>query len=184
MTTPGCRNVWSAVTGLGLLLAARSAWAQAPAVPAPAWASPQPWFVYLVILVVLFGTLLSLVLIRSALHRSEWSLADALSEETEVTATVVGADSQKKPLLEGDKPVTITEMRASTSRLIALMGMMAILLMFVGFGSFSLYSFALTGAMPAQIDKVIYFLMSGMTLFAPYVVNKFASMFESLAPKP
>ena len=30
----------------------------------------------------------------------------------------------------------------------------------------------------------IHFLMSGMTLFAPYVVNKFASMFESLTPKP
>jgi hypothetical protein len=182
MRTPGCRNVWLAVMGLVLLGASGPAWAQAPA--APAWASPRPWFVYLVILVVLFGTLVSLILIRSALHRSEWSLADALSEETEVTATVVSAAGQKKPLLDGDKPVTITEMRASTSRLIALMGMMAILLMFLGFGSFSLYSFALTGTMPAQIDKVIYFLMSGMTLFAPYVVNKFASMFESLTPKP
>ena len=180
MTTRGSRNVWSAVPGLALLLVAGPAWAQ-PA--ASAWAAPQGWFVYLVILIVLVGTLVALLLIRSALYRSEWSLADALSEDTDVTATTVNAAGQKEPLFRDDKPVTVTEMRASASRLIALMGMMAILLMFMGFGSFSLYSFAMTGTMSAQVDKVIYFLSSGMTLFAPYVVNKFASIFESLAPK-
>ena len=34
-----------------------------------------------------------------------------------------------------------------------------------------------------DLDKVQGFLVSGLTLFAPYLVNKFASVFESLAPK-
>ncbi len=76
-----------------------------------------------------------------------------------------------------------TEMRASVSRLVALMGMMVILLMFLGFGSFALYEFAVTGSVPDSIDKAIKFLVAGLTLFAPYVVNKFSNLFESLAPK-
>ena len=170
----------SGVIALAVALGATPAWAQAPT----DWAAPRPWFVYTVIIVVLVATLLSLILIRAALSRSHWSLADALSEEAEVTATVTDANGQKTPLLNNGQPVSIAEMRASVSRLIALMGMLAILLMFVGFGAFSLYTFAMTGTVSAQIDKVIYFLMSGMTLFAPYVVNQFRSIFESLSPKP
>jgi hypothetical protein len=168
-----------------LLLTALPAWAQAPLAASPAdWAVPSPWFVYTVVLVVLVGTLVSLLLIRAALGASHWSLADALSEVTEVTATVKNAQGDLEPRLDASgKPLMVTEPRASSSRLIAMMGMMGILLMFVGFGSFSLYAFALTGTVSSQIDKVIYFLMSGMTLFAPYVVNKFASMFQSVSPK-
>jgi hypothetical protein len=179
------RHAARLLTGLALLLTAWPAWAQAPAVATPAeWAAPRPWFVYTVILVVLVGTLVSLLLIRAALGESHWSLADAMSEETEVTATVKDAKGDEEPMLDASgKPVMVTEMRASSSRLIALMGMMGILLMFVGFGSFSLYAFALTGNVSPQIDKVIYFLMSGMTLFAPYVVNQFSSIFQSMSPK-
>jgi hypothetical protein len=169
------------------MLAVVPAWAQgpAPATPPPAWASPQPWFVYTVIIVVLAGSLLAILLIRASLGHSTWSLADALSEEAEVTATVVDAAGQIQPRLDAaGKPIMITEMRASVSRLVALMGMMAILLMFIGFGAFALYSFAMNGAMPASIDKVIYFLLGGMTLFAPYIVNQFRAIFESLSPKP
>jgi hypothetical protein len=63
------------------------------------------------------------------------------------------------------------------------MGMLVILLMFLGFGSFALFHFAMTGKMPGDIDQIVNFLVAGMTLFAPYVVNKFSSLFESLAPK-
>lgn len=173
------------LTGLVLLLTSLPALAQAPPAAPPAeWAAPRLWFVYTVILVVLVGTLVSLLLIRTALAASHWSLADALSEAVEVTATVKNAEGDLEPKLDASgKPVMVTEPRASSSRLIALMGMMGILLMFVGFGSFSLYAFALTGTMSSQIDKVIYFLMSGMTLFAPYVVSKFSSMFQSMSPK-
>lgn len=167
--------------GLALLLTSVPAWAQDSVAP---WAAPRPWFVYTVILAVLLGTAVALLMIRTALGSSHWSLADAMSEGTEVAAMVKNAGGDPEPKLDASgKPVMVTEMRASSSRLIALMGMMGILLMFVGFGAFSLYAFALTGTMSAQIDKVIYFLMSGMTLFAPYVVNKFASVFQAFAPK-
>ncbi|MFH1167282.1 MAG: hypothetical protein V1852_24970 [Pseudomonadota bacterium] len=60
------------------------------------------------------------------------------------------------------------------------MGMIVILFMFIGFGIFALYGFGKTGSMPQGIDRVVSFLMAGMTLFAPYIVNKFASLFQGL----
>ena len=148
------------------------------------WAAPHVGVVYVVIFTVLIGSLLAILFIRAALGNSEWSLADALSEESEVTLMATNAAGQREAKLDASgKPVMVTEMRASSSRLIALMGMMSILLMFIGFGTFALFSFAYTGSMPADINKVISFLAAGLTLFAPYVVNKFSGMFESLAPK-
>src|SRR5207247_1467676 len=130
------------------------------------------------------GSLLTLLLIRAALGSSKWSLADALSEEAEVTSMEADPAGGTKPRLDASgKPLMVTEMRSSTSRLIALMGMIVILLMFLGFGAFALYSFGKTGNMPDSIDKVVNFLLAGLTLFAPYLVNKFATAFESLSPK-
>jgi hypothetical protein len=153
------------------------------------WSAPNDRFIYIVEGVLLAGTVVSLLVIRGALaSSSKWSIADALSEETEMTAMELvdpaRPDGPKKPVMVDNKPVTITEMRASSSRMIALMGMVMIMLMFLGFGSISLFSFAKTGEMPASIDKVINYLLAGMTLFAPYLVNKFASVFQSLSPKP
>jgi len=47
----------------------------------------------------------------------------------------------------------------------------------------ALYSFAQTGTIPANLDKVVDFLLAGLTLFAPYTVNKFSKIFEGFAPK-
>ncbi len=84
---------------------------------------------------------------------------------------------------KSDKPVKITELQPSSSRMVALMGMIVILLMFLAFGSFSLFIFAKTGEMPTSINDVVKFLVAGLTLFAPYAVNKFSKLFEGLAPK-
>ena len=156
----------------------------------PAWGAatdnvdkgmPAPWFVYTVIIVVFVGALLAIAFVRAAVANSTWSLADALSEESDVTA-MTGTPPQ--PMLDpSGQTVTVTEMRASSSRLIALVGMFVLLLMFLGFGSFAMYRFAMTGDMPNGIGDVINFLVAGLTLFAPYLVNKFSSLFESLAPK-
>lgn len=149
----------------------------------PAWQTPKSWFVYTVVIVVLAGSLIALILIRAALVNSKWSLSDALSEEVEVTA-VETVNGVEKPLLDAaQKPLAITEMRASTSRVVALMGMIVIIMMFLGFGTFALYEFAVTGNMPQSIDNVVNYLLAGLTLFAPYVVNKFSTMFASLTPK-
>jgi hypothetical protein len=126
-----------------------------------------------------------MALIRAALAcaKPKWSLADALSEETEVTFMAPDAAGRLTPQTDASgKPVMIVEMRASISRVIALMGMMVILLMFLGFGVFCLYSFALTGRMPESVGEIVKFLLAGLTLFAPYVVNKFSTVFQGLSP--
>jgi hypothetical protein len=150
----------------------------ATAVAQGAWTPPPGWFTYGVIGIVVVGAIVSMLLVRAALAAAKtWSLSDALSEETEVSSIVDG-----KPQINAatNEPVTVILMMASTSRLIAFMGMLVLILMFVGFGSFALYGFAVSGTLPASIDQVGKFLLAGMTLFAPYAVNKFAGVFESL----
>ena len=139
--------------------------------------APESWFIYTVVIVVLVGAILALAFIRAALSAStsKWSLAEALSEEVTVT------DTEKSEGQTESKEVT--KLCASSSRLVALMGMVVLLIMFLGFGTFALYSFGKTGKLPSSIDKVVHFLLAGLTLFAPYTVNKFASVFESLSPK-
>jgi hypothetical protein len=44
----------------------------------------------------------------------------------------------------------------------------------------ALFSLGSTGQVPDSLERVVNFLVSGMTLFAPYVVNKFASLFQGL----
>lgn len=149
------------------------------------WDAPGQAFVYFVVAVAFLASIIVLALIRTALTTPAWSLADALSEEVQVTlmAPPAGGGAPQPVMDANNKPIMVTEMRASSSRLIALTGMVVILIMFVGFGVFTLHSFGKTGQMPASVDDVLKFLAGGMTLFAPYVVNKFASSFESLSPK-
>lgn len=143
------------------------------------WTPPPDWFTYAVIGIVFGGAIVSMLLVRAALAgTTTWSLSDALSEETEVSSIVNGVP-QINPA--NNEPVTVILMMASTSRLIAFMGMLVLILMFVGFGSFALYAFAASGALPPSIGEVGKFLLAGMTLFAPYAVNKFAGVFESLS---
>ena len=132
---------------------------------------------------ILFGGLIGLFFIKSVLSNSKWSLADALSEEASTASLENDGNGCFKPRLGADgKPIMITELRASSSRMIALVGMMLLLLMFLGFGIFAMYLFAKTGVMP-KTDDVVSFLAAGMTLFAPYLVNQFSALFEKLAPK-
>ena len=147
------------------------------------WEPANQWVIYGVILSILFGGLVILLKIISALSNSKWSLADALSEEASVVSLESDGNSGFRPRLGVDgKPIMVTELRASSSRMIAFVGMVLILLMFLGFGIFSIYSFAKTGVMP-NTDYIINFLTAGMTLFAPYLVNQFSAIFEKLAPK-
>ena len=132
------------------------------------------------ILIVLIGSLVSILIIRSSLNDTTWSLSNALSEGIDLTEM----DKDGKPIMDAsNKPIVVTKLNASSSRMVALMGMIAILLMFLAFGSFSLFAFAKTGEMPSSIDQVVKFLIAGLTLFAPYAVNKFSKLFEGLAPK-
>lgn len=152
----------------------------APSAPPP----PNPILVYVVIAVVLVGTFFAIAATKAGLANSTWSLADALSEEVDVTFEEADANGVKTPKFDDSgKPITVTELRASSSRLIAFMGLITIMAMFLGFGVFVLYSFAMGGGVPAGLDQVYKFLFAGMTMFAPYLVNKFSSVFDWMTPK-
>jgi len=169
----------SALSATAIGLAWSNAWAADAAKQDPA----PTWFTYTVIAFVLVGILIAILCIRGALGNSTWSISDALSEEADVTAMIGPPDAPRPFLDASQKPVTISQMRASSSRLIALMGMIVILFMFIGFGTFSMYYFAQHWELPDSIDEVVKFLLAGLTLFAPYVVNKFSSLFEGLSPR-
>jgi hypothetical protein len=162
------------------------------------WAAPEPIIFGVIGLIAVFS-IVAMQRISNSLSdiTNKWSLADALSEEYDITEMKQTLDATGKPLLDAagkpvlevvhdtatGKPQLMTEMRASSSRVIALMGMIVILLMFIGFGIFAIHGFAKTGCMPESTQKVIDFLYAGVVLFAPYAINKFSKVFESLSPK-
>lgn len=71
-------------------------------------------FGYIVVGIVVVGTMVGLGTIRSSLLTSTWSLADALSEEAEVS--LIDNATQKPVLDAAGKPVSITKLCPSTSR--------------------------------------------------------------------
>lgn len=142
------------------------------------WSPPENWFIYLVIIAVFLGLAIALGAVGRRLGdpATRWSLADALSEEADLTVP----DAAGLPYTVNGVVAKKTELVASSSRLIAFMGLLAIMFLYLGFGAFILWGFAKTGTIPAAASGVTNYLLGGMTLFAPYVVNKFASVF---APK-
>lgn len=149
--------------------------------------------VYGITLIVALGTFLGLILVKRRLTREGWSLANALSEPTRLTIpaemrwTQSGGDqlamatktSATKVLKRDDgTPMAITLLEASSSRMIATLGGLAILMLYMGFGIFALYSFGLTCQLPASMPAVSTFLLSGLSLFAPYVANKISTAIQ------
>jgi hypothetical protein len=150
--------------------------ARAADVPASTWKVPDDVFVYAVIIIVFLAIFIAFALVFQRLSAAaSWSLADALSEEADVTVD----DVTDKPYTVNGTVVKKTELAASTSRLIAFIGTIAILFLFLGFGAIIMWEYAETGTIQ-NADAIGKYLLAGLTLFAPYVVNKFASVF---APK-
>lgn len=118
--------------------------------------------------------LIFLAIIFTRLSASGWSLAEALSENVAEPEF----DSAGNPVMAGGVQATRSRMVPSTSRLIALMGLFAILLLYIGFGGAALYYFTTGQALPPQIGEVRSFLYAGLTLFAPYIVSKFSGVFR------
>jgi len=147
------------------------------------WEKPNSFFLYAIPIVVLLGSLMAIFSIRAALTPSSWSIADALSEEVQLPVIEeitdnAGIKTRATKYDKDNKPILVPELRASSSRLIALMGMIAILFLFIGFGVFAVFSFGSTGLVPEGIERVVNFLVAGLTLFAPYLINKFSSLFQ------
>jgi hypothetical protein len=145
---------------LGLMMLAPAA---AMAADDKAAAIGNEIFVYVVIGLAVLGLIIALSAFKTALADTHWNLADALSEEVEISDP---ANPTQK----------VTKMVASTSRLIAFIGLLGIFFLYVGFGVFLLFDFGTSQTIP-DTEKVTKFLLSGLTLFAPYLVNKFAGLF-------
>lgn len=148
-----------------------------PAAPAPVVLPGRPvgdtLALVMIGLLALIG-LAFLAIIFTRLAASNWSLAEALSENVAEPAF----DPAGNPVMAGAVQATRSRMVPSTSRLIALMGLFAILLLYIGFGGAVLYYFTTGQVLPPQIGEVRSFLYAGLTLFAPYVVSKFSSIFK------
>lgn len=143
-----------------------------------------PALVALVSACVFLGSLVVMVGIFRSLRKQGWSLANALSEPTRllIPDQAGWSDSQgdrKAVDAGGGAPVSSLQvMEASSSRLIALLGSTAILLLYLGFGVFALFDFGLTCTLPATLGTVTNFLYAGLALFAPYLANKVSSLFR------
>lgn len=132
-----------------------------------------PRVVEAICLSILLGSLIALALMERRLRADGWSLAHALSEPILVNRPTPGSGTDP-----GSETLTVRS--ASCSRLIAMSGMLVILLLYLGFGVFCLYSFGMTCTMPAQTDAITRFLYAGLTLFAPYIANQFSQVFRPL----
>jgi GH24 family phage-related lysozyme (muramidase) len=141
---------------------------------------------------ILFAIVLILGLIYWRLQHGGWSLANAASEPTTLripldenwTQSLGDRKSLHGTAAPKGPAISLTVMEASSSRLIALAGMVAILFIYVGFGIFSLYTYGITCQMPASAVAVTTFLYSGLTLFAPYVANKVSGLLQPLRSTP
>jgi hypothetical protein len=162
--------------------------------PAPADIPQKPlippnWpFTYGVISLVLAVALFALALITWFIWTSNFKLSEALSEETDdgvlflVDANNVAVkDAAGNPVVVKDaagNPVKKTRLVGSVSRVIALLGSVVLIVIYIGFGIFTLYFYASGQGVPTSTKDFLYVLAGGMSLFAPYVVNKFASVFD------
>ncbi|MEB3156401.1 MAG: C39 family peptidase [Cyanobacteriota bacterium] len=192
---------WRLVAALLLGLSAPGAWAEtvqlgatAPGVNDPLCRTMALPMVYAITLAVAFGTFAGLILVKRRLRKEGWSLANALSEPTRLTLPVdarwtdatrdgltidSSATASRKVLRDSTgRAVAVTMLEASSSRMIATLGGLGILMLYMGFGTFALYSFGLTCQLPASMTAVTTFLMSGLSLFAPYVANKVSAALQ------
>lgn len=168
-----CRSFLSrGVATSGFVFVALSSPAFADNAPAPT--INDTVFGYVMVGLVAFALLLAFVATAKTLN-GRWPLSEALSEEANITKF---ADGQ--PIVDAtNKPMMFSELRPSTSRLIALLGSFGILALFLGFGLALLKDFAQTGQLRMDgFPDLIKYLVAGTTLFAPYVANKAASLFD------
>src|SRR5262252_7496393 len=124
------KRTLSTLVMISMFAIVNAALAQAPAPASTAEAAvaqPATWFVYGVIIIVFVATLAALLFVRMAVEESTFSLGDALSEEGLATVMEKDAAGHDAPRIGSDgKPMTMTVMVASISRVIALLGTIAL----------------------------------------------------------
>jgi hypothetical protein len=141
--------------------------------PAISRNSPAIWAFFLtaIIVTVLLGRLLRFMLkeVLKVQTSGQWSLGDALSEESAYQPAEI---KQKSDVI----------IFGSTSRLIALIGLMGILSIVVGIGYSIMWSLYIYGTVP-DLSQVRSFLYGSACLFAPYLANQLSGIFTPSAKK-
>lgn len=133
---------------------------------------------YLVVGIGVVTALALIMIYRNISRATDWSLTEALSEEVAVGPVVRDAAGLALQDKEG-KIQHETVMKASSSRLIAFFGTIVIMMLYIGAGLAVLKNVAADGTIPQDTEKLTTFFVSGMVLFAPYVVNKFSAIFNT-----
>lgn len=137
-------------------------------------------FATILVAVIAAITVLALLMIyRNVRKASAWSLSDALSEDVPVGPILRNAAGE--PLVDKEGNVQYEPvMKASSSRLIALLGAVAIMMLYIGAGLAVLMEFTTNQKIPDDTKEFTTFFLYGMVLFAPYIVNKFSTIFSWL----
>lgn len=117
------------------------------------------WYVFYLITALLVLMFLGITI---SLVRGNWSVSDALSEESSVQPT----------------PGKVTKL-PSTSRFIALFGLLGILTIVLGVGYTIIWSLFLYQKPPDNLSQVRNFLYGAACLFAPYLANQLRAAFDS-----
>jgi hypothetical protein len=94
-----------------------------------------------------------------------WRLSEALSEEA----------------TEESGGVKTIRLVGSTSRLIALFGLIVILILFLSFGVIAIWTFGRTGKIPPDLAELAKYLLGGAALFIPYGINQIRAAFDNVA---
>ena len=129
------------------------------------------------ITILLYGLLLLIVIVLVVyMAMGKWSLASALSEESSYQPAVIKSEDGKNK--------NNVVMVASTSRLIALLGLLGILTTVLGIGYAIIWNLFVYGTVP-PLTQIRSFLFGAACLFAPYLANQIRAAFEpSAAPTP
>lgn len=140
------------------------------------WSTLDEKFVYGLCGLLFLMVIISFGVLHWDLTKADrWSLSDALSEPMNMTPL----DATGQPLLDKlDKPIEIMQLKNSTSRLIALLGGVCLIFIFVGFSCIALCEYAFTGTIEG-LDEIWKFLLGGATIFIPYVSNRILKLRKS-----
>ena len=126
------------------------------------------WVITITLLVLGAAILIGLIV---AWANGSWSLGTALSEEAAVQPEQI-------------KSAADVIMVGSTSRLIALVGLMGILVIVLGIGYSIIWNLFVAGKVP-DLTYVKSFLFGAAALFAPYLANQVRAAFDQTpAPTP
>jgi hypothetical protein len=137
--------------------------------------------VYALTLMVTLGAFVALYLVKQRLTKEGWSLANALDR---IGGSSYGHRARGHGLQPGDP-----RSRRHTHGADPAGGQQQRhdrhprrvgdpLMLYMGFGGFALYSFGLTCQLPASMPAASTFLLSDLSLFAPYLANKISTAIQ------